>query len=272
MPLRRVRVVWATLWVRFWAKKRRFDNLYIQMDWILERWTYSLFCPLYIQAVTCLIPTMLSRPHFWYAGFARNILATWVCWNWNSNSLYVLRFVSETQLGNFSIRTPCCTKNMPTDANSWLRFLEYCSCIKRCLSHKGMSFRLSKFSWLFNFTTFSLTVLCCYSLRCVPKLLLGYYSCHVLQFVDEMREVIWRAVRRMTCGSCFKEMVKLCFFVHFGKGYGGPAQRWLYLTQQKHCLMCAIRYFSRLLPNIQTRQTPKKWKWQGRGDDMDGSR
>lgn len=103
-------------------------------------------------------------------------------------------------------------------------------------------FSLSNFSWHFNFTTFSLRVLCCYSFGCVPKLLLGSYTCHIFQIVEKICEVIWRAVRRMTCGSCFKEMVKLCFFVHFGKGYGGPAKRWLYMTQQKQCLMCTIRF------------------------------
>lgn len=118
----------------------------------------------------------------------------------------------------------------------------YYSCIKQCLSPKGMCFPLSKFSWHSNFTTFSLRVLCCYSLGCIPKLLLGSYSWR-FQVVEKNCEVIWRAVRRMTCGSCFKEMVKLCFFVHFGKGYGGPAKRWLYVTQQKQCLMCTIRLY-----------------------------
>ena len=119
-------------------------------------------------------------------------------------------------------------------------------CIKQYLSPKGMRFPLSKFSWHFNFTIFSLRVLCCYSLGCIPKLLLGSYRCHIFQFVEKICEVIWRAVRRMTCGSCFKEMVKLCFFVHFGKGYGGPAKRWLYVTQQKQCLMCTIRFIRRV--------------------------
>ena len=156
----------------------------------------------------------------------------------------VQSFVSEIQLGNFSI--PCCRKCMSSDANSWWRFLQYYSCIKQYLSPKGMCFPLSKFSWHFNFTIFSLRVLCCYSLGCIPKLLLGSYRCHIFQFVEKICEVIWRAVRRMTCGSCFKEMVKLCFFVHFGKGYGGPAKRWLYVTQQKQCLMCTIRFIRRV--------------------------
>ena len=174
-----------------------------------------------------------------------NVTLCQVCQKYFSHSNTRTVCVFKALFQKFSWETslsPCCRKSMSTDANSWWRFLQCYSCIKQCLSPKGMCFPLSKFSWHSNFTTFSLRVLCCYSLGCIPKLLLGSYSWR-FQVVEKICEVIWRAVRRMTCGSCFKEMVKLCFFVHFGKGYGGPAKRWLYVTQQKQCLMCTIRLY-----------------------------
>lgn len=100
MPLRRVRVVWATHWVRF-EQKTMFGQSVHPKGRNPGKINLSSFCPLYIQP---------------YAEFARNILATrTVC----VFKALLQKFSWETSL------SPCCRKCMSTDANSWWRFFHF---------------------------------------------------------------------------------------------------------------------------------------------------